>query len=132
MVSHIKFILFKKAMLLISNNISRGDFDTIKGLVHDSSIETIKQNYSRLNAQQKALIAARKEDVQMQTLHMFEKVSPNQDVTFVKIGILFQILPGVVDLLEEAKRNPTAHVEIFKKFQTDLLVADYQLANSFT
>lgn len=119
-------MISEKAMILISNIISRGDFDSLKGLVQESSIETIKKNYSRLSPQQKDLIGTKKDDIQMQTLHLFETASPSDDVTFVKIGLLFQIVPGITEAFDEAKRNPNSHLELIKKFQNDLIVADYQ------
>lgn len=117
-------------MLLISNTISRGDFDSLKDLVQSSSIEAIKQNYARLSDQQKQSIAVKKEDIQMRTLHLFENVSPENtdDLTYVKIGLLFQIVPGFSSLLEESKRNPNSFIELSRRLQTDLIVADYQYA----
>lgn len=107
--------------------ISRGDFESLNGLVQSSSIETIKQNYSKLSTQQKESIATRKEDIQMSTPHLFETATPEgSDRSYVKIGIAFQIVPGLSTLLEEAKQNPNALMELTKKIQTDLIVADYQ------
>lgn len=112
-------------MLHISNSISRGDFDSLKGLVRDESIETIKKNFAQLSAQQKEKIATRKEDIQMQSLHVFETVSFENAATYVKIGMLFQMLPGLANMWENAK-DPNALMEIAKRMQTDLIVADYQ------
>lgn len=115
-------------MLNISNSISRGEFDSLKGLVRDDSIEIIKKNFSLLSDQQKKQIATRKEDIHLHRLHVFETVS-NQNgsnqVTYVKIGMLFHILPGIANMWENVK-DSNALMEIAKRMLTDLIVADYQ------
>ena len=112
-------------MLSISNSISRGDFESLKGLVRDESIEIIKNNFSLLSAQQKEQIATRKEDIHLRRLHVFETVSNQNGVTYVKIGMLFQILPGISNMWDNAK-DPNSLVEIAKRMLTDLIIADYQ------
>ena len=117
-------------MILISSLIARGEFDSLRNLVMESSIDTIKKNYALLSAEQKSMIATNQDDIQMQTLHLFDTVSPDdaekRGVTYVKIGMLFQIVPGIREVFDEARKKPNAHMEIIRKFQQDLIVADYQ------
>lgn len=118
-----------KAMLLISNKISRGEFDALRGLVADNSIEVIRANYARLSSQQQSMIAAREDDIQSVMFHLFETAKSHtegSDSTFVKIGVVFQVLPGIKDLLEQTITNPQAQLELIRKLREDSMIADYR------
>lgn len=71
------------------------------------------------------MIATQKDDIQMKAFHMFETANA-PDGTYVKIGVVFQIVPGLNELLQHPLSNPQTQLEIIRKFQNDHTVAEYQ------
>lgn len=114
-----------QAVVSVSNLISRGEFDGLKGLVHDESIEKIKPKYQLLTQAQKSLIAVNPNDVQVQVPYMFEEAAAESSL-YVKMGLLFYVVPGFHDALSQSMFDPVQQFEMRKKFQEDLIVADYR------
>jgi hypothetical protein len=120
-------------MLIVSENISKGDFDSLNNLVHEDSLKEIKKNYEGLSAQQRKLIAVRVEDIQGQVPYLFQTANDEKESrTFVKIGVLYFVVPGLADTLQKVF-SPTQNMsngsefnEVSKTFKHNLIVADYR------
>ncbi len=104
--------------------ISRGDFDSLNSLVSVETAEKIQSNYSQLNDEQKRLIAINQADVQLQVAYNFETVEDTRQ--FAKICLLFYVVPGFQEALSKIAIDPTLSPELRRKFEQDLIIADYR------
>lgn len=120
-----------QAVVTISNMISKGEFNGLKGLVHDSAIEKVKQNYELLDANQKSVLAVNPSDVQVQVHYLFEEAKADSSL-FVKMGLLFYVVPGFFEAMQQAMLDPIKQMDIRRKFQDDLIVADYRLVREYS
>ena len=119
-----------QAVATVSNMISKGDFEPLSNLVHQKALETIKNNYKLLDSRQKSLIAVNPNDVQVQVHYMFEEAKADSSL-FVKMGLLYYVVPGFYDAIQQAMLDPLKQMEIRKKFQDDLIVVDYRFVREY-
>jgi hypothetical protein len=96
----------------------------LNSLVSAETIEKIKPNYSQLNDEQKRLLAINQTDVQLQVAYNFETVEDTR--LFAKICLLFYVVPGFQEALSKIAIDPTLSPELRKKFEQDLIIADYR------
>ena len=120
-----------QAVVTISNMISKGEFDGLKGLVHESAVEKIKKNYELLDSNQKSLITVDQNDVQVQVHYLFEEAKSDSSL-FVKMGLLFYVVPGFFEAMQQAMLDPVKQLEIRRKFQDDLIVVDYRMVREYS
>lgn len=112
-------------MVTVSNMISRGEFENLKGLVHDDAVEIVKKNYQQLSSSQKSLLPVNPNDVQVQVHYLFQEAKTESSL-FVKMGLLFYVVPGFHEALEKSIFDPVQQIEMRKRFQQDMIVVDYR------
>ncbi len=110
--------------MTVSNLVSKGEFDGLNNLVTPESIEQIKSNYSKLNQEQKELIGINQADVQLQVAYNFETVEEPR--LLAKICLLFYVVPGFQEALSKVAFDPSLSLDLRKKFERDLIIADYR------
>lgn len=80
--------------------ISRKEFDSLKGLVHEASIEEIRRNYELLSAEQKATsVAIQFKFIRIKFVYSFEILNSSNSTILVKIRTLFLIDPTYEKIL---------------------------------
>ncbi|RNA02687.1 Juvenile hormone esterase binding [Brachionus plicatilis] len=119
-----------QAVTTVSNMISKGDFQSLGDLVHGKAIEKIKKNYELLDSNQKKMIVVNPNDVQVQVHYMFEEAKADSSL-FVKMGLLYYVVPGFYDAIQETMLDPLKQMEIRRKFQDDLIVVDYRFVREY-
>ncbi|CAF0801290.1 unnamed protein product [Brachionus calyciflorus] len=119
-----------QAIVTVSNMISKGDFDGIRDLVHDTAIEKVKKNYELLDSSQKSLISVNPNDVQVSVHYMFEEAKSDSSL-FVKMGLLYYVVPGFYEAVQQTMTDPLKQFEMRKKFQDDLIVVDYRFVREY-
>ena len=75
----------------MSHLISNGEFESLKDLVADSSIATIKKNYNLLSAQKKKMIAFDESHAQIMFPYSCEIVWEPRKLA--KIGMIISVVP---------------------------------------
>ena len=117
-------------MLNVSNSISQGDFESLKPLIQEDSLEIIKKNYALLNQEQKKLIGVVETDNQGMAPYLFQQAEDDSSSrTFVKIGVLFFYVPGFGDKLNKVfkpQSSVSEFTEAAQTFKFNLIVADYR------
>ena len=114
-----------QALLTVSNLISRGDFNSLKGLVDSDAINEIKSNYEKLDTHQKSIIGV-KDLKDIQTSLATEFITKFDDHKLVGIGMKFYVAPGFAEEVNKNAFDPIAFQELAKKFKKSLMVADYR------
>jgi hypothetical protein len=109
----------------ISSRIARGDFDSLKGLVHEPSIAIIKENFNKLNENQKKNIAIPPEDIQY-NLHYYFDLAKAESSSFVVIGMLIYCVPGIAAEMAKLGSNRLDPFEITRKYKEELMICDYR------
>jgi hypothetical protein len=110
--------------------ISSGEFESLKPLLSENTLDTIKQKLPLLNTEQKKLIAVREDDIQGMSPYLFQKASDEANSrVFVKIGMLYFVVPGFSDTLKrvfEPRNSVNEFQEAATAFKHNLIVADYR------
>lgn len=119
-----------QAVTTVSNMISKGDFESLGSLVHDKAIKNIQKNFQLLDSNQKRLIAVNPNDVQVQVHYMFEEAKADSSL-FVKMGLLYYVVPGFYDTVQNSMLDPLKQLEMRQKFQDDLIVVDYRFVREY-
>lgn len=113
-------------METVSHIISRGDLEKLKGVVHDDSIDIIKNNYEKLNDKQRDLIKLNSKDITLIVPYDFTLIK--NDRTFASISVLANVAPGVFDSVNmpNLMSGQESMWELKKKFEENLMVCDYR------
>jgi hypothetical protein len=123
-----------KAVCTVSKMIAEEQYDLLKPLVNENTAELIKERMPLLSVEQKKLITVNEPDIQGVAPYLFQKA--NDEPTgrvFVKIGILYFVVPGFSDTLKKVF-EPRNTVDEFQTaastFKHNLIVADYRFVLS--
>ena len=114
----------RMAMITVSNRISNGKFDDLKGLVEPSLIDKIKIGYAKLNQEQRNMLATSLNQVTHQRVIDFNVLKKDQS-TLVEIMIQFYILNNLEDIKNAFSENVNfkEHLTIHVK---NLIIAEYR------
>ncbi len=109
----------------VSELISNGEFESLKPVVSENTLNTIKQKIPLLSIEHRKRIAFKEGDINGIVPYLFQKVNNNANSrVFVKIGMLYFVVPGFSDTIEKVIKtgNPLGVREI----EHHLIVADYR------
>jgi hypothetical protein len=124
-----------KAVCAISKMISEEKYDSLKPLVTENTIKLFKRRMPLLNVEQKKLITVNGQDIFDQCPYLFEKTydRPSGRV-FVKIGVLYLVLPGFrMEKMFQSKpgNSPKEIHEIKEFFARNTIYVDYRFVLSY-
>ena len=117
----INYFIKKKGLIKVSNLISKGNFDELKGLVYDEAIQELKDNFSKLTLSQKTQIGVNENDLLSHVPYDFEIKGD-----FVRLGVVFYYIPNSNYSSFEAEKNVSQLYNILNERRDDILVANYE------
>jgi hypothetical protein len=119
--------------------IAEEQYDLLKPLVNENTVELIKKQMPWLSVEQKKLISINRKEIIMIEPYMFQKAAdkPTGRV-FVKLGIIYQVVPGlsVNETLYKAispNNSLLTKEELLTKaiaWYSNVIIADYRLSCS--
>jgi hypothetical protein len=110
--------------------ISSKEIDNLKPLLSQNTLQQIERKLPLLSAEQRRLVAVKEEDIQGMAPYLFQKATDEANTrVFVKIGMLYFVVPGFSDTLKkvfEPRNSVNEFQEAATAFKHNLIVADYR------
>lgn len=132
---------FKKgaiqALVYVSQELSKGNFEALEGLVTPPSLEEIKRNLSHFSLKQRLDLAVEKEDIFFSFPYQIGMMFTNEGTTneriFVEITMCYHVFRGFQDYVNSssARDSPGGLREVYDNHDR-ISIANYRFIREFT
>ncbi|XP_067001256.1 uncharacterized protein [Anabrus simplex] len=124
----------KQALEYVSGCLSRGDYDSLKGLVAEEALEEVKRNISTFSIQQRQMLDITKDDIYFSFPYqigvMFNDDDKNQQ-RFVEITMVYHTLRGLKQLREQGTSSPV-NMGTMAEYRDKIIICNYRFVREFT
>ncbi|KAK7864218.1 hypothetical protein R5R35_002059 [Gryllus longicercus] len=124
----------KQAVQCVSSYLSRGDYNSLEGLVTKDALSEVKRNMSLFSVEQRHDLFVDKEDIYFSFPYqigiMFNDDDQNQQ-RFVEITMVYHILHGLKEMRAQ-DINPPLNLGMLPEYQDKLHLCNYRFIREFT
>ncbi|XP_046398675.1 m-AAA protease-interacting protein 1, mitochondrial isoform X2 [Ischnura elegans] len=127
----------KQAVEVVSQAISKGDWDALQELVVEGTIAEIRNSVSRFSVQQRQDLAVSKEDIyfsfpyQVGVMFDDEKEGDKPQRRFVEITMCYHVLLGLKEMKAQ-NVTPPLNVGMSPEYQHRICICNYRFIREFT
>nr|UQI50363.1 juvenile hormone esterase binding protein [Callinectes toxotes] len=130
---------FKKgaiqALVYVSQELSKGNFESLEGLVTSPSLEEIKQNFAHFSLKQRLDLAVEKEDIFFSFPYQIGMIFTNEGTTheriFVEITMCYHIFRGFQDYVNSPSASEGGLRAVYDNHER-ISIANYRFIREFT
>ncbi|XP_045136619.1 m-AAA protease-interacting protein 1, mitochondrial-like [Portunus trituberculatus] len=130
---------FKKgaiqALVYVSQELSKGNFESLEGLVTSPSLEEIKKNFAHFSLKQRLDLAVEKEDIFFSFPYQIGMIFTNEGTTheriFVEITMCYHIFRGFQEYVNSPSASEGGLRAVYDNHER-ISIANYRFIREFT
>lgn len=126
-----------QALVHVSQELAKGNFSALEGLIISSSMEEVKRNFAKLSLKQRLDLGVVAEDIFFSFPYQIGVIFTNEggphERIFVEITMCYHVFKGFQDHLEQAARNEnTGSIRGVYDNHDRISIANYRFIREFT